>query len=325
MVQILHGSMILGLDIGGANTKAASSDGKFAEIVYLPLWRNAPLDRVLKRLSELEPEALAVVMTGELADCYSSKIAGVESIKSAVKAAFNCPIYFWGISGFDSQDPIDLAGANWSASAQFIAKDIGDCIFADMGSTTTDLIPIKKTSLAATTDFRRLINGELIYTGMLRTSLSSLLHAVRIQGNSVPLSSELFAITADAYLALGEISQDSYNCDTPDSAEKSYDASLRRLARTVCADFEEIGEAGALAIAEQVRDRQHRLLTNAIQRQAKAHQLKMVVAAGIGERIVSRAATSLGMSCIRLSEMYGKNLSDIFPAYAVARLLAEKL
>ncbi|MFB3765054.1 MAG: hydantoinase/oxoprolinase family protein [Methanotrichaceae archaeon] len=321
--------MILGLDIGGANTKAASSDGKFAEIVYLPLWRtdleNASLDSVLRRISELEPEAVAVVMTGELADCYSSKIAGIESIRSAVKAAFHCPSYFWGVSGFDPQDPMDLAGANWSASAQLIAKDIGSCIFADMGSTTTDLIPIKEKSLAETTDFKRLINGELIYMGMLRTSLSSILHAARIQGNSVPLSPELFAITADAYLALGEIAREDYGCDTPDGAEKSRDASLRRLARDVCADLEEIGEAGAFAIAEQVQDRQQRLLMNAIQRQAKKHQLKSVVAAGIGEWIIARAAISLGMSCIRLSERYGKNISDIFPAYAVARLLAEKL
>ena len=41
--------MILGLDIGGANTKAASSDGLYAESIYLPLWKNAPLDEVLGR------------------------------------------------------------------------------------------------------------------------------------------------------------------------------------------------------------------------------------------------------------------------------------
>lgn len=315
--------MILGIDIGGANTKAASSDGRFAEIFYLPLWRNVPLEKVLRRLSELRPEAAAVVMTGELADCYSSKAEGIESIKSAVKIAFHCPIYFWGVSGFDPQDPMDLAGANWSASAGVIAKDIGDCILVDMGSTTTDLIPIKKTSLAATTDFKRLINGELIYTGMLRTNLSTLIRAARLQGDFVPLSSELFAITADAYLALGEIGQEGYSCDTPDGADKSCNSSLRRLARTVCADLEEIGEVGAIAIAEQVRDCQHRILQNAIQRQARMHQLKSVVAAGIGEEIVDKAAASLGMSCIRLSDRYGKKISDIFPAYAAARLLEE--
>ena len=68
--------MILGLDIGGANTKAASSDGLFAESVYLPLWKHAPLDEVLRRLALQEPQAVAVVITGELADCFSMQARG---------------------------------------------------------------------------------------------------------------------------------------------------------------------------------------------------------------------------------------------------------
>jgi len=68
-----------GLDIGGANTKAASSDGLWTESVYLPLWRNAPLAEVLQRFSRLDPEAVAVVITGELADCFSCKSEGIEA------------------------------------------------------------------------------------------------------------------------------------------------------------------------------------------------------------------------------------------------------
>lgn len=317
--------MILGLDIGGANTKAASSDGLFTESIYLPLWRNAPLGNVLRRFSELEPEAVAVVMTGELADCYSSKLSGIQSIKSEVEKAFRCPIHFWGVNGFDWKDTIELAAANYSASAMLVAKDLGDCIFVDMGSTTTDLIPIKNGPLSATTDYRRLINGELIYSGRLRTSLGALLREALILGNIVPLSPEFFAITADAYLVLGEISKEDYTCDTPDDSEKSREASMRRLARAVCADLDEIGEAGTLAIAEQVRDHQYNVLISAISRQAKRHGLSRVVAAGIGEEIIARAACTIGMSCTSLSEKYGRKISDIFPAYAVARLLDEKL
>lgn len=317
--------MILGLDIGGANTKAASSDGLFAESVYLPLWRNAPLGDVLRRFAKLEPDAVAVVMTGELADCYSAKLSGIIAIKSEVEAAFHCPVHFWGVNGFEWKDPIELAAANWSASASLLCIDLGDCIFVDMGSTTTDLIPIKLRPLAATTDYRRLINGELVYMGRLRTSLGALLREADIQGNIVPLSSEFFAITADAYLALGEISKEEYTCDTPDGSEKSREAALKRLARTVCADLDEIGEEGAAAIAEQLRDLQYRVLMNAITRQARVHGIARVAAAGIGESIIARAARTLGMSCILLSEKYGRRISDIFPAYAVSRLLAEKL
>ncbi len=313
--------MILGLDIGGANTKAASSDGSFTECVYLPLWKNAPLGEVLGRFADLSPEAVAAVMTGELADCFSDKSAGIQSITAAVIDAFSCPIYFWGINGFQWKEPMELAAANWSASAALLSREVGDCLFVDMGSTTTDLIPIKEGPLAAKTDYKRLARGELVYMGLLRTSLGALLPTARIRGDAVPLSPEFFAITADAYLASGDLSPENYACDTPDGAGKGYDAALRRLARAVCADLEEIGEAGALAVAEQVRDRQFGILIDAIERQTRERGLDRVVAAGIGENLIARAARFLGLECMLLSERYGRQISDIFPAYAVARLL----
>ena len=311
--------MILGLDIGGANTKAASSDGCLAESIYMPLWKNVPLNEVLERYAELEPEAVAAVITGELADCFSSKSEGIESISSAVRKAFHCPVHFWGVGGFGSRE---LAGANWSASAALLAREIGDSLFVDMGSTTTDLIPIIGEPLAAHTDLLRLARGELIYTGMLRTNLGALLPSARICGETVPLSPELFAIAADVRLVLDEITADGYTCDTPDGARKDREAALRRLARAVCADLEEIGESGALAIARQVRERQHVILVDALERQAKRYGIYRAVAAGIGEEIILEAASLLGMECLLLSEKYGQKISEIFPAYAAARLLA---
>jgi probable H4MPT-linked C1 transfer pathway protein len=190
-----------------------------------------------------------------------------------------------------------------------------------MGSTTTDLIPIKGKPMAAKTDFLRLARGELVYMGKLRTRLDAVLPVAHVNGYDVPLSPELFAIIADAYLALGQISEDQYTCDTADGADKGRCSTLRRLARSVCADLEEIGEAGALAIAEQARDKQIKKLAAAIERQAKKHKLSKVAAAGIGEKLIAEAASLLGLECIRLSEMYGSNLSDVFPAYAVAKML----
>ena len=51
----------------------------------------------------------------------------------------------------------------------------------DMGSTTTDLIPIKGEPLAAKTDFLRLARGELVYMGLLRTRLDALLPVAQDQ------------------------------------------------------------------------------------------------------------------------------------------------
>jgi hypothetical protein len=332
--------MILGLDIGGANTKAASAEGKYAKSVYLPLWKNSPLEKVLKRINaEQKPEAVAVVITGELADIFTSKIEGLERIMTAACRAFSCPVYFWGHDGFVENDIINptnttsivdmvnttdilhIAAANWSASAGLLAREIGDCLFVDMGSTTTDLIAIKSRSLAAKTDFLRLASGELVYMGLLRTSLACILPVARIRGHHVPLAPELFAIIADARLVLGHIDLDRYTCDTADGKDKSRSSSLRRLTRSVCADLEEIGESGAMAIAEQACTEQKRTLTEAMERQSERHGLERVAAAGIGEWLIAEAANTLGMECILLSELYGSRISDVFPAYATARLL----
>jgi hypothetical protein len=268
---------------------------------------------------------VGVVITGELADCYRSKAEGITSIKAVVEKVFRCPIYFWGVNGFDWRDPIELAAANWSASSALVARDIGDCLFVDMGSTTTDIIPIRNKALASVTDYLRLVNGELVYTGMLRTSIGSLLRAARLDEHIVRLSPEFFAITADAYLVTGQISPEQYSCDTPDGLGKDRASALRRLARTVCADVYEIGESLAVSIAQQTVDLQAEVLTQAIERQSAKHHLNNVVAAGIGEKIIARASQSLGLNCICLSERYGKHISDVFPAFAVARLLESRL
>ncbi|OPX78084.1 MAG: Hydantoinase/oxoprolinase [Methanosaeta sp. PtaB.Bin039] len=317
--------MILGLDIGGANTKAASADGSLAESTYLPLWKNAALSSLLESLSNrLRPEAVAVVMTGELADCYSSRHSGVSDIKIKAERAFHCPVYFWGVGGFSSSLS-ELAAANWSASAALVGMESGSCLFADMGSTTTDLIPIKEQYTAESTDFLRLAQGELIYTGMIRTNLAALMQRVTVLGRRLPLSSELFAVTGDAYLSLGQIGPQDYSGETPDGGPKTREGALRRLARTVCSDLSEIGEEGALQVAECARRRQARLIRLGIERQMRRHDLKMAVVAGAGENLLASACEAACLQYSRLSDIYGSGISQVFPAYAVARLLQDHL
>ncbi len=76
----------LGLDIGGANLKAADGRG-WAHSVPFALWRNPQgLIGALAALVETAPaaERLAVTMTGELCDCFRSKAEGVRHILAAV-------------------------------------------------------------------------------------------------------------------------------------------------------------------------------------------------------------------------------------------------
>jgi probable H4MPT-linked C1 transfer pathway protein len=179
----------------------------------------------------------------------------------------------------------------------------------------------------------RLKYGELIYSGVLRTGVAHLLKRVKVRGEEYGTSSELFAISADAYLVLGCITNDDYRCEKPDNyaysfareggekEDKSRISAMRRLARVVCSDLEEIGKEGAVSIAEQVKEAQIEELIDSMKRIKKKYGLKKVVSAGIGDFIVKEAADSLNVDFLSLSSLYGKKVSAVFPAYAVAKLL----
>jgi len=323
-------SKIIGLDIGGANTKLASSDGKIVELHYLPLWKNTQLPEVLKEIAQrLQPEKVAVVMTGELADCFEDKEQGILFIKACVDSAFGSSkvsyINSMGRFQLETDDIRELAAANWAASARLIGKEIGDCIFVDVGSTTSDIIPIVSGEhKAGLTDFERLGRSELVYAGTLRTNLAALLEKVKLEKGWCRTASELFATTADAYLLLGKIDESLYTCETADGEGRSKTDAMRRLARLVCADLSEIPEEEIYEIAGQVKEKQVSTLAEAISEVAKRNGLKKIAAAGLGEFLIAEAAKRLGFECISISGHWGEEVSKVFPAYAAAHLLEAK-
>ncbi len=320
-------SKVIGLDIGGANTKLASSEGTLIELHYLPLWKNTRLPEVLKEIAQrLQPEKIAVVMTGELADCFENKEQGILFIKEAVDSAFGSSKVSYINSKGRFQSGIgnlrELAAANWAASARLIGNEIGDCIFVDVGSTTSDIIPIVSGEHnSGLTDFERLIRSELVYAGTLRTNLAALLEKVKLEKGLCRTSSELFATTADAYLLLGDINEDIYTCETADGAGRSKIDAMRRIARLVCADLSEIREEEIYDIAIQVKEKQILTLVEAISEVAKRNGLERIAAAGLGEFLIKEAAERLGFEFISVSGHWGKEISKVFPAYAAARLL----
>jgi probable H4MPT-linked C1 transfer pathway protein len=331
--------MFLGIDVGGANTKLATADGR-VESLYAPLWRDKErLFAVLvaaKRKYGSELEAVGAVMTGELSDCFDSRREGVLYIKEALASTFNSVLFFDLTGTFRAastvdRDPLAFAASNWLASATLVAEQYSDAIFVDIGSTTTDVIPIVGGQIQArTTDLDRLQAGELLYSGILRTNIAALLRTVALDGgDAYGIASELFAITADAYLVLGDISEAEYSCSSPNSyaylgreaEEKSRESALRRLVRLVCSDLEELGERGAVRIAEQVKRAQVDALAVSLARMRTKYGLETIVAAGIGDFIVQEAAEALNLHPVFLSAVYSKELAATFPAYAVANLV----
>ncbi len=89
----------------------------------------------------------------------------------------------------------------------------------------------------------------------------------------------------------------------------------------VCADLTEIGAQEIFSIAEQAMEKQVNDIASAISDVAKRHELDRIVACGLGEFLVKKAADRIGLDVVLMSERYGKDISKVFPAYAVAQLM----
>jgi (4-(4-[2-(gamma-L-glutamylamino)ethyl]phenoxymethyl)furan-2-yl)methanamine synthase len=333
---------VLGLDIGGANLKAAHSRGAACLRPYA-LWKNpgglpAALAQLLR---ELPPyDRLAVTMTGELCDCFESKRQGVEAILAALETLANRnAIRIWRNDGRFVEvdhargDPLSVAAANWLALATFAGRFVpeGPALVLDIGSTTTDIVPLYdgKPIPRGRSDPERLRHRELVYTGVRRTPVCALLGP----GGAA----EFFATTLDVYLMLGDLPENSADCDTADGRPATRTAAHARLARMVCADREISSEAEIRKLALRICNRQLRLLRRAVHSVAASLSgpPAMVVTAGSGEFLAEKVFASCPdrgtdwpsvlppVRRLSLAEILGPTVSQCACAYALAILAAE--
>ncbi|WP_456371649.1 (4-{4-[2-(gamma-L-glutamylamino)ethyl]phenoxymethyl}furan-2-yl)methanamine synthase [Methanocaldococcus sp.] len=326
--------MILGIDIGGANTKIAEIDNDRYKIhhIYFPMWKKKEeLSDLLKSYNNDNVEYVALVMTAELADCYKTKKEGVYDIINKVEQSFNCPIYVFDVDGNfltteeAKKNYLKVSASNWVATGKFVAEFIKEsCILVDMGSTTTDIIPIKnKKILAEKTDLDRLMNNQLVYVGALRTPVSFLANKIEFRGKLTNLSSEYFSITADISLILNKISENDYSCETPDNGGKDFKSCLTRLARVLCADLNMVSENEIIDFAKKLYNKLLNLIRENVDSVSKRYNLNDIVITGLGEEILKDALTDYNI--ISIKELYGKDVSLATPSFAVGKLLQMKL
>jgi len=301
---------VIGIDVGGANLKVVTESG--SAIQYCPLWKGAPIVDLLRPFAG---DQAAVVMSGELADSFVSKEEGIRFIVEQVRSVFP-GARFYGTDGqFHSGPTPVLAAANWLASAVWLGRTDPHSVLLDIGSTTTDIIPLADPKgLYGLTDLSRLQEGYLLYTGMLRTTVPAIIHAVEVHGRRTPVASEHFAQSGDVHLVLGHIGPGDYTTETPDGGPATREGALRRLARVVCADLGELGEPTTTSIAEQVWHVQRRMVTEAVNAVLRRFHARDVLVAGIG---ASTFAPILGAE--DLSVRMGP-LADTLPAHAVRQL-----
>lgn len=311
----------IGWDVGGAHLKAVrAQDGRVTAAVQVPcaLWQG------LDRLRDVIPQALAVVgesrshavtMTGELTDLFASREEGVRGLSSALKDALS-PADLWlyaGRRGFvpvdaASQHVMEIASANWHASAALVAEKVDDALFVDMGSTTTDIIPVSGRGVVADadTDAGRLASGELVYTGLTRSFLMAVTRRVPFRGRWLPLMNEYFASMADVYRILGELDEAVDQHPAADGREKTAEASRGRIARMIGADAGDATEEEWRRLAEWFAEVQLRTIEDAARQVLSRGALQgewRVVGAGVGLAVLSRLAARLGRPFQSLSTL----------------------
>jgi probable H4MPT-linked C1 transfer pathway protein len=323
----------IGLDIGGANIKAATASARTWSRPF-ELWRHP--EHLADELAYARVQfdginTVAVTMTGELCDCFPTKRDGVRHILAAVQKVFaSHAIRVWTTDGTFQppeaviQQPMLVAAANWLATATLAARMVPrqTGLLIDTGSTTTDIIPLSsgQPTPMGRTDPERLASGELVYTGAKRTPVCALL------GEQV--AAEWFATTHDVYVRLGLLPEEPNNSDTADKRPMTMANAHARLSRMLCGDPEITSEEVTMGLAQEAYEKQRSIIVEALNRVANRLPAppSKVILAGSGEFLAKAAWSDFATKATTvhsLSEELGAAVSEAACAYAVATLAAE--
>ncbi|MGZ5011178.1 MAG: hydantoinase/oxoprolinase family protein [Methylobacter sp.] len=338
----------IGWDIGGAHVKAAVINNA-GEIIAVyqqscPLWKGVEqlqgaVNAIMQQLADSN-YCHAMTMTGELVDLFDNRDDGVKQIIRTMTDLLSgsSMLVFAGQQGLVESSQIEvrnytsIASANWLASASFTAQKLGNGLFVDCGSTTTDILLLNNGQVWAEgyTDYQRLISQELIYTGIVRTAVMAVTQTADDQGQKIGLMAEYFATMADVYRVTGELNDVHDQTDTADGAEKTVPASARRLSRMIGCDFYADELPRWQQFAENIRSQQIQQIQRGCEIRLSQHELSQnspLIGAGVGRFLVKQIALNLGRPYLDFSDLFPATLNqsditigDCAPAAAIAYL-----
>lgn len=346
----MTGTTCIGWDIGGAHLKLArfSADGALvgANQYATPLWRG--LETLERQFAEIRDDAgnvnaiHALTMTGELVDLFPDRQTGVGRLLDSFFDHFPTArtSVFAGAMGFlpepdARREAGSVASANWFATARCVAQSVANGVLLDVGSTTTDIVPVRQCAPCnrGWTDQERLQYDELVYTGVVRTPVMALVRRVPVHGRWQNVMAEYFATAADVYRITGELSTSADLHETADQRGKSMPESMVRLARMVGAEAVPGDGSTWRALAEHIAGRQLQILERALARVVAGLNQDLpitVVGTGAGEFLARKLARRAGHQYTAFADMFATDgvawhdINTCAPAVAVASLLRQR-
>jgi probable H4MPT-linked C1 transfer pathway protein len=332
----------LGLDIGGANIKAATSDGRTLSVPFRFWIEHERLGEVLTEIIRAlkKPGVLyvAATMTAELADCFESRQEGVERIvdcleKVCAEMGLRFPIFANTNSKYEMASEakkywLKTAASNWATLAKYASRFLPEStgIVIDMGSTTTDIIPVRDGDVVSKgkTDSQRLQHGELVYIGVDRTPVCAVVHELMLDGMPTPIAREFFATVGDAMLLSGYVDPDANCRDTADGRPRTINDASRRLCKMICEDSNHIGLQGARNLAAQILDRIEILFAKGIDLHSSKPENFIVTGSGanFAKRMVEKQYPNAKVET--LGSFVDTEMNHVAPAWALAVLACER-
>jgi probable H4MPT-linked C1 transfer pathway protein len=157
-------------------------------------------------------------------------------------------------------------------------------------------------------DADRLVSGELVYQGVVRTPLCGVAHSIRFRNQTANVMNEWFATTADVYRLTGELWPPHDQHPSADNGPKTEAASRVRLARMIGRDAAEASDAEWMDFAKRWRHEQLATIATNLARVRAAHpalSTAPLVGAGCGRFLVAALAQQDGRSYIDFAALAG--------------------
>jgi (4-(4-[2-(gamma-L-glutamylamino)ethyl]phenoxymethyl)furan-2-yl)methanamine synthase len=345
---------VFGWDVGGAHVKVSMTHAGVLEDVAqwaCPLWQGlVHLERVIEGVFERWPRAAdssarhAITMTGEMVDLFTDRADGVRTLTRMLAQRLGARTLFfagdaWLARSACAENWRKVASANWLATAQWVESCVTNALLIDIGSTTTDIIPVIDGRVAArgANDAERLMTGELVYQGVVRTPLCGVAQRIAFRGEATSVMNEWFATTADVYRLTGELWDGHDQHPSADNGPKTESASRARIARMIGRDAADASDGEWRRFAFAWRHEQLRTLEANLARVSAQHDTLAsapIVGAGCGRFLAAALARQEARGYIDFARLAGVNeddatrmewISTCAPSVAVGLLAARAL
>ncbi len=335
----------LGIDIGGAHIKLIGLDKKrsvcFADYRKCYVWMGLNnLKKEFKYINDLNFDKkiiCGITMTAELCDIFKNKKIGANQISDLCKKLkYNFLFYSTQKNTFTrnvKDNYKSIICMNWHAVARYFLKYYKNLIIIDFGSTTTDFICIKDgvISNVGVDDLSRLSEGELIYTGVMRTPLFSIEKKVDYKNKVYHIIPELFSSTSDLYRVNNFINKNFDIDDEADHQGKSLTKSLIRISRSFAIDYSHKNQKLLFDLSKILIKKQIKMIDDNIEilKEKKSYKKNLpILFSGIGRSILIKMCRQKKKLEVKsLINANSKKFEEIsiqhMPAYCVAQLVSD--